>query len=128
MDKTETDRSEPQRRRLDTVTARLEKAFVDPSGQPPRREEVAAVVEEESQKYADAPVQDFVTLLTEHDSREALRERGLDARSDGPDIGDVDPHAGEGDRPARTEDDDQAAVPDAAAEPQASGPAAPAGS
>lgn len=74
-------------RRLDTIKDRLREGFVDDDGNPPSDDELTEVVEEQAAQYEEAPIQDFAILLTEHDSRDELRERGLHARLGG--AGDV---------------------------------------
>ena len=86
--------------RLGSVKARLRDGLVDDAGAPPPEDEVSAVVEAKAARYVDAPIQDFTTLLVEHDSRDELRARGLHTRVP------AEPAAGEAD--AMTTDADAA--------------------
>ena len=63
--------------RVDTVMQRLEGDLVDADGRPAEPDEVEKVVREKAESLADAPLQEFVTLLIEHQARDELRERGL---------------------------------------------------
>jgi hypothetical protein len=63
--------------RVDTVMQRLEGDLVDADGRPAEPEEVERVVREKAKSLADAPLQEFLTLLIEHQARDELRERGL---------------------------------------------------
>ena len=66
-----------QDKRVENVTAQLENDLVDGDGRPADHEQVAAAVEAAAERLADAPVQDFVPLLVEHDARDQLRDEGL---------------------------------------------------
>ena len=67
----------PQDKRVDNVKERLENDLVDDAGQPAGHEQIADAVDSAAERVADAPVQEFVPLLVEHDAREQLREQGL---------------------------------------------------
>src|SRR5262245_56542271 len=64
-------------RRVDAVTRRLQDDLVDGRGLPAEPGEVERVVDEAAKSFADAPVQEFVPLLIEHQARDELRGHGL---------------------------------------------------
>ena len=63
--------------RVNTVTQRLEGDLVDSEGRPAEPDEVERVVRAKAESLADAPLQEFLTLLIEHEARDELRARGL---------------------------------------------------
>ena len=63
--------------RVELVEHRLSEDLVDEHGQAAPADVVAEVVEEKATALSDAPVQDFVPLLVEHQARDELRQRGL---------------------------------------------------
>ena len=67
----------PYDRRVETVKARLQDELVDEGGRPAEPGDVEEVVDAKAQALADAPVQEFVPLLIEHQARDELRRRGL---------------------------------------------------
>jgi len=71
------DDTKPLDRRLDLVQERLRDDLVDEGGNRAPADEVEAVVADKAEALADAPVQDFVPLLVEHQAREELRHHGL---------------------------------------------------
>jgi hypothetical protein len=72
-------------RRVDAVKLRLQEDLVDEQGQPAVPDDIARVVEATADSFADAPVQEFVPLLIEHQARDELRHQGLHR-----DLGDED--------------------------------------
>ena len=70
-----TDLSNDQR--LATLKRRLNTELVDANGNPPDADDVDAVVVATADHLADAPIQDFVPLLVEHQALDELRRRGL---------------------------------------------------
>ena len=70
-----TDPSNDQR--LDTLKRRLNTELVDANGNSPDAEDVDAVVVATADHLADAPIQDLVPLLVEHQALDELRRRGL---------------------------------------------------
>jgi hypothetical protein len=63
--------------RVEAVKQRLREDLVDEQGQPAEPDEVARVVDAKADSFADAPVQEFVPLLIEHQARDELRGHGL---------------------------------------------------
>ena len=63
--------------RIVAVADRLSKELVDEHGAPADPEQVKAAVEAAGAELADAPVQEFVPLLVEHEARQELRQQGL---------------------------------------------------
>jgi hypothetical protein len=63
--------------RVTAISRRIRAGLVDDHGRHPEVEEVRQVVEETAAELADAPIQDFVPLLTEHQARDALHGAGL---------------------------------------------------
>jgi hypothetical protein len=63
--------------RLDTLKRRLNTELVDENGNSPDANDVDAVVVATADHLADAPIQDFVPLLVEHQALDELRRRGL---------------------------------------------------
>ena len=59
------------------VMQRLEGDLVDADGRPAEPDEVERVVREKAESLGDAPLQEFLTLLIEHEARDELRTRGL---------------------------------------------------
>jgi hypothetical protein len=72
-----TQRSPIPEKRRQAIASQLEERLVDDDGSPPPRERIEAVVEEKAQELADAPVQDYVPLLTEHKARDELMDEGF---------------------------------------------------
>jgi hypothetical protein len=70
--------------RVESVKQRLREDLVDEQGQPAEPHEVARVVDAKADSFADAPVQEFVPLLIEHQARDE-RHQGLHR-----DLGDED--------------------------------------
>jgi hypothetical protein len=64
-------------KRVEIVTRRLQEELVDEAGHPAVPSEVETVVAAKAQRLADAPVQEFVPLLVEHQARDELRGHGL---------------------------------------------------
>ena len=90
--------SEHHDRRIDAVKDRLSSELVDQEGHPADPDQVARAVETAGAELADAPVQEFVPLLVEHDAREELRrQQGLHRE-----LSDVD----DGAPPRRADDQD----------------------
>jgi hypothetical protein len=58
---------------------------VDAHGHTAEPDDVARVVDAKAESFADAPVQEFVPLLIEHEARDELRQHGLHR-----DLGDED--------------------------------------
>ena len=86
-------------KRIDPVKDRLADDLVDDDGRPPDPEVVDRAVDEAAAPYAEAPVQEFVPLLVEHEARDELRRQGLRRELDEADRGhavetdeDNDPH------------------------------------
>ena len=71
--------------RVEAVKQRLRADLVDERGQPAEPDDVARVVDAKADSLADAPVQEFVPLLIEHQARDELRHQGLHR-----DVGDED--------------------------------------
>jgi hypothetical protein len=81
----------PYDRRVETVKARLQDELVDEHGHPAEPGDVEEVVDAKAQALADAPVQEFVPLLIEHQARDELRQRGLHRDVDDDDVEDATP-------------------------------------
>jgi hypothetical protein len=64
-------------KRLDMVKQRLQEELVDDEGRPPEPADVASVVDAKAEPLSEAPVQEFVPLLIEHQARDELRQKGL---------------------------------------------------
>jgi hypothetical protein len=64
-------------RRVQTVKQRLEEDLVDQQGHPVKPDDVSTLVDAKAETFADAPVQEFVPLLIEHEARDELRQKGL---------------------------------------------------
>ena len=64
-------------RRVEGLKRRLCDELVDDQGQPPEPDEVERVVTAKAEALLDAPVQEFVPLLIEHQARDELRQHGL---------------------------------------------------
>ena len=86
-------------KRIEPVKERLVDDLVDDHGGPADREVVEQAVEAAAAPYAEAPVQEFVPLLVEHEARDDLRQQGLRREPDQEDRGDAidtveesDPH------------------------------------
>jgi hypothetical protein len=83
-------------KRLDTLKHQLHDELVDEEGNSPETQDVDDVVTAVREHLADAPLQDFVPLLVEHEARDELRRRGLhrkvdtDEGTDGPPSPDED--------------------------------------
>ena len=71
------DDNNPFDARVDAVKQRLQHDLVDDQGRPAPTEDVDRVVEAKAESFADAPVQEFVPLLIEHQARDELRQQGL---------------------------------------------------
>lgn len=67
----------PYDERLRSLKRRLRDELVDDNGRPADPNHVDRVVEAKAQSLADAPVQEFLPLLIEHQARDELREHGL---------------------------------------------------
>jgi hypothetical protein len=63
--------------RLETLRRRLQDELVDHEGRPPAPSDVESVVAAKAGSLAEAPVQEFVPLLVEHQARDELRRKGL---------------------------------------------------
>ena len=63
--------------RVELVRHRLSEDLVDEHGDAAPADVVADVVAEKAARLRDAPVQEFVPLLVEHQARDELRKRGL---------------------------------------------------
>jgi hypothetical protein len=72
-------------RQIDAVKSRLQGELIDEHGRSADPEQVAQMVERASADMADAPLQEFVPLLIEHEARQQLRQQGLHR-----DLNDVD--------------------------------------
>jgi hypothetical protein len=64
-------------RRVDNLKQRLCDELIDDHGQPPEPDDVERVVAAKAEPLLDAPVQEFVPLLIEHQARDELRQHGL---------------------------------------------------
>jgi len=64
-------------KRVEIVKQRLQEELINEQGQPPEPGAVATVVDAKAEVLADAPVQEFVPLLIEHQARDELRQQGL---------------------------------------------------
>jgi hypothetical protein len=71
------DATTPQDTRVQRVVERLQDELVDSDGRPADTEVVAAAVTSAAEELNDAPVQEFMPLLVEHQALEELREQGL---------------------------------------------------
>jgi hypothetical protein len=69
--------SEPVQKRLESLVDRLEDDLVDEDGASPDRQHITDIVSDVASKFEEAPVQDFVPLLVEHDARDVLADEGL---------------------------------------------------
>jgi hypothetical protein len=63
--------------RVAVVKQRLRQDLVGELGHPVKPDDVSTVVDAKAEEFADAPVQEFVPLLIEHQARDELRQRGL---------------------------------------------------
>ena len=63
--------------RVETVKQRLQEDLVDEQGRPAAPADIERVVTAKAESLSDAPVQEFVPLLIEHQARDELRQRGL---------------------------------------------------
>jgi hypothetical protein len=63
--------------RIQAVAERLDQELVDERGHPVPPELVDEVVAEHAARLEEAPVQEFVPLLVEKESRDDLRQRGM---------------------------------------------------
>jgi hypothetical protein len=79
--------------RVNHVKQRLHDELVDEQGRAADPDDVSRVVDAKAESFADAPVQEFVPLLIEHQARDELRQHGLHL-----DLGDVDEDASPDDR------------------------------
>jgi hypothetical protein len=70
--------------RIRGLKERLTDELVDLDGEPADPEDVAKVVDSKAGALVDAPVQEFVPLLVEHQSRDELRQHGLHRDFDEP--------------------------------------------
>lgn len=59
--------------RLGPIADRLSERLADGEGQHPATEHVAEVVEAKGAEVSDAPIQDFVPLITDRKARDELR-------------------------------------------------------
>ena len=89
-----------QDKRVETVKERLESDLVDDDGRPADPEQVASAVAAAAEPLADAPVQEFVPLLVEHDARDQLRKDGLHRDLDEADTGAAHAASDSGDQPS----------------------------
>lgn len=71
------DDAHPLDKRIEPLTDRLADDLVDEDGEPADPDVVQQAVEEAAAPYTDAPVQEFVPLLVEHEARDDLRQQGL---------------------------------------------------
>jgi hypothetical protein len=62
---------------MSTITERISAGLVDETGSHPDVDTVRPVVEEVAAQVAEAPIQDFVPLITEHRARDVLHDAGL---------------------------------------------------
>jgi hypothetical protein len=67
----------PYDQRVHSVKQRLHDELVDANGHPADPNDVDRVVDAKAESLADAPVQEFVPLLIEHQARDELRAHGL---------------------------------------------------
>ena len=83
--------------------------MVDEKGRPAEPDEVDSIVDARARSLSDAPVQEFIPLLIEHEARDDLREHGLH-RDLGDETSDGNGNDGVEDKPAgrdaRTDDVD----------------------
>jgi hypothetical protein len=63
--------------RIQSVADRLSQDLVDESGHPADAAHVADVVMAKAEPLEDAPLQEFVPLLVEHEAAQELRAEGL---------------------------------------------------
>jgi hypothetical protein len=63
--------------RLDDIARRLQSRFIDSEGRHASEHEVDELVASTARRFAEAPLQDFVPLLVEHQAADALRTRGM---------------------------------------------------
>ncbi len=63
--------------RTEVVKQRLQEELVDEQGRPAEPDDVASVVQAKAESLAEAPLQEFVPLLIEHQARDELRQHGL---------------------------------------------------
>src|SRR5262245_34112885 len=64
-------------KRLESLRRRLQDELVDEEGRPAEPNDVESVVAAKAAGLAEAPVQEFVPLLVEHQARDELRQHGL---------------------------------------------------
>ena len=85
----------PYDSRVNHVKQRLLDELVDDTGHPADPDDVDRVVDAKAESLADAPVQEFVPLLIEHQARDELRQHGLHRE-----VGDAEDELGSDDRDA----------------------------
>ena len=74
-------------RRVAQLIERLHDELVDDEGNPAETAAIDAVVTAKAAELSDAPVQEFVPLLVEHQARDELRHQGLHRElGDEPDV------------------------------------------
>ena len=78
------DNSAPRDRRIDEVKSRLQADLTDSNGNKPDPELIEQAVDAAAAGFADAPVQDFVPLLVEHDARDELARKACASSSTKP--------------------------------------------
>lgn len=93
-----------QDKRVDQLKQRLEDELVGDDGQPAPAEEIRRVVDDSAEALAEAPIQDFVPILIEHDARAELRRGGLHREFD------VEPSGAGGDQDAPHTSSDEASA------------------
>ena len=64
-------------KRVEVMKQRLQEELVDEQGHPAEPDDVASVVEAKAESLSEAPLQEFVPLLIEHQARDELRQHGL---------------------------------------------------
>ena len=64
-------------KRVEIVKQRLHEDLLDEDGRPAAPGDIDRVVDAKAERLAEAPVQEFVPLLIEHQARDELRQHGL---------------------------------------------------
>ena len=69
--------TESHDKRIEVLASRLSREFKGPDGSAVDEQHIVEVVQSKARELDDAPIQDFVPLLTEHKAVEDLRAAGL---------------------------------------------------
>ena len=69
--------SDDRDKRIENVKDHIGEDLVDEAGEPADKRAIAEAVDAAAASFAEAPVQEFVPLLVEHDARDELRKQGL---------------------------------------------------